>query len=365
MSPERRILPSQASPELARAAFLRWKEDLVTTKGAGGYRRVRRPDSPYAEVDSTVSEGIAYGMILAAVHDDQPLFDDLWRYTQLWANEHGLMHWYIDAAGSKPLGRGGATDSDEDIAWALLLAHRKWGAGACGAYLDLAKAQIHAVWTHEIDHSRDGLLMPGDMWDKPGLFNPSYFAPSQYRIFGRMTGNVEGWGRVVDTGYRILRACRRTAFGNERNSLVPAWCLDDGTPEEPFPYGPRHHQYDSARTPYRIAQDWIWHDEPRALEYCREAAAFFSHLGASGITDGFHLDGRPYPDPDSRVPTDSAVFVGCAAAAASCDPTYSGFLDHCWDRLSSGTLLTRSRYYNLSWTALTLAFLSGAMVEAD
>jgi hypothetical protein len=32
--------------------------------------------------------------------------------------------------------------------------------------------------------------------------------------------------------------------------------------------------------------------------------------------------------------------------------------------VATGTLTTRSRYYNLSWTALTLAMLSGDMTEA-
>ena len=354
-----------ASPAISRSSYGSWKSELVTDRGANGFRRVRRPDSPYAQPDSTVSEGIAYGMILAVVHDDQDLFDDFWKYSQHWANEHGLMHWYIDAEGSKPLGEGGATDSDEDIAWALLHAAERWGgSGSIGEpYADAARRQIDAVWKHEIDHSREGLLMPGDKWTIPGLFNPSYFAPSQYRVFGNATGNQEGWNQVVETGYRILSRCQDARFGNASNGLVPAWCLDDGTPHVPFPYGPVHHQYDSARTPYRIAQDWIWHREPRALDYCRKAAGFFAAMPESEFVDGWDLDGTPRPDADSNRPTESAVFVGCAAVAASCDPDLAAFAARCSERLATGTLTTRSRYYNLSWTALALAMLSGGMTE--
>jgi endo-1,4-beta-D-glucanase Y len=354
-----------ATREAAMRAYSDWKTELVTDRGAAGFRRVRRPDSPYAQVDSTVSEGIAYGMILAVVHDDQALFDDLWKYSQHWANENGLMHWYIDAEGSKPLGEGGATDSDEDIAWALLHAERRWGgSGTIGeTYAHAAKRQIEAVWRHEVDHSRDGLLMPGDKWTMPGFFNPSYFAPSQYRVFGKATGNVEGWGRVVETGYRVLSLCQNPSSGNASNGLVPAWCLDDGTPQIPFPYGPTHHQYDSARTPYRIAQDWLWHSEPRALGYCQKASAFFASLAETEFVDGFELDGSLRPDADSKSPTESAVFVGCAAVGASCDPAFAEITANWTRRVATGTLTTRSRYYNLSWTALTLAMLSGAMTE--
>ena len=59
----------------ARAAYAKWKTDLVTSDGAGGFLRVRRPNSAGAEVNSTVSEGIAYGMLLAVYVDDQPVFD--------------------------------------------------------------------------------------------------------------------------------------------------------------------------------------------------------------------------------------------------------------------------------------------------
>ena len=344
-----------------------WKFELVTDRGANGFRRVRRPDSPYAQIDSTVSEGIAYGMILAVVHDDQELFDDFWKYSQHWANPNGLMHWYIDAEGTKPLGEGGATDSDEDIAWALLKADLKWGgSGSIGKpYAQAAADQIRAVWTHEIDHSRQELVMPGDQWKLPGLFNPSYFAPNQYRIFGRVTGNLEGWNRVLETGYRVLELCQNPISGNPGNGLVPAWCLDDGRPQCPFPYGPIHHQYDSARTPYRLAQDAAWHDEPRAVEYCRKAVDFFSGLDPSEFVDGFELDGTPCPDADSKHPTESAVFVGCAAVAAKQIPDQKAFLETCTARLVTGKLLTRSRYYNLSWTALNLAMLSGLMTEVE
>ena len=57
------------------------KTDIVTGDGAGGFLRVRRPNSSGAVVNSTVSEGIAYGMLLAVYADDQPTFDKLWRYS--------------------------------------------------------------------------------------------------------------------------------------------------------------------------------------------------------------------------------------------------------------------------------------------
>src|SRR5262245_60541816 len=124
-------------------AFERWKNELVTSDGAGGHLRVIRPNTPDGQKNSTVSEGIAYGMMLGVMLDDQTLFDELWKYSQLWANEKGLMKWYIDPTGSRALGDGAATDADEDIAWALVMAARKWKSSSSlsAPYLDLAKNQ--------------------------------------------------------------------------------------------------------------------------------------------------------------------------------------------------------------------------------
>lgn len=351
-----------ASPAVASELYLLWKRTLLTENGARGHLRVRRPDSPGAATDSTVSEGIAYGMILAATFDDRETFDALWAYSQEWLDRNGLMHWYIDPSGTKALGEGAATDSDEDIAWALLLAHDRWDVpGGPGRYIDLAKEQIDRVWRHEVDQDRSCLLMPGDQWTLPGIFNPSYFAPNQYRDFGVATGNTEGWQRVIDTGYAILERCRHHGGGNHGNGLVPAWCLEDGSPVAPFAGAPLHHQYDSARTPYRMGQDWIWHREPRAKAYLDRALGFLVSKGVHGIADGYHLDGSDFPDPDSRFPHRSAVFTGCAAVGALGDPAWEAFASEAASVLATGTWTTRSLYYNLSWSALCLAMLSGTM----
>lgn len=355
-------LPRPGEPPTAQALYFRWKSTLLTETGARGHLRVRRPDSPGAATDSTVSEGIAYGMILAATFGDRETFDALWAYSQEWLDGNGLMHWYIDPTGTKVLGEGAATDSDEDMAWALLLAHDLWDApGGTSHYLELARTQIDRIWRHEVDHDRDGLLMPGDQWTTPGIFNPSYFAPNQYRDFASATGNHDGWNRVIDTGYAILERSAKRTSGQAPNGLVPAWCLEDGSPVAPFPGAPLHHQYDSARTPYRIGQDRLWHGDPRADAYLEAVIPFLASKGVHGIVDGYQLDGTECPDPDSRFPTRSAVFTGCAAVGALGFPTYQRFVSESAAALATGTWTTRSLYYNLSWSVLCLAMVSGLL----
>ena len=182
--------PAGATTADAAAAYQKWKTDLLTSDGAGGFLRVRRPNSSSAEVNSSVSEGIAYGMLLAVYADDQPTFDKLWQYAKLWPDSNGLMNWYINAAGTQVLGTGGATDADEDMAFALIMADARWkGRGSLTTnYIDLAKTQIGLIWAHEVDHSRNDVLMAGDQFADGSVINISYFAPAFYRVFGRVTG---------------------------------------------------------------------------------------------------------------------------------------------------------------------------------
>jgi hypothetical protein len=358
--------PSQANPDDVLCAFQAWRQEIITADGARGFLRARRPDTPDGVANSTVSEGIAYGMIIAVMLDEQALFDDLYRYSRCFENKSGLMDWYIAPDGSRALGVGAATDSDEDIAWALVMAHRQWGGSGALAepYSACAERQIERVWQTEVDHERfPDMLLPGDDWRGRNVFNPSYFAPHQYRIFAEVSGN-SGWLRVIDRGYEIVQASLNDVSGNRENGLVPAWCNAQGTPVEAFPGALTNYQYDSARLPFRILQDYARSRDPRAHDYLSRVSAFFAGVGAEQIVDGYTLRGEPAPDPRAARPNPgSAVFVGAAAVGAMHDPRYQRFIDAAYARVRGGTLLARSRYYNHSWTVLSLLMLTGNLLD--
>jgi endo-1,4-beta-D-glucanase Y len=239
------LAPAGARVADAQAAYAKWKTDLLISDGAGGFLRVRRPNSAGAEVNSTVSEGIAYGMLVAVYMNDQPTFDKLWQYSQRWLDANGLMNWYINAAGTTPLGTGAATDSDEDMAFALLLADKRWGGAGTLAqtYLASATHQIDLIWQFEVDHTRADVLTPGDAFGGGAIINISYFAPAFYRAFGRATSQTANWNRVVESTYTVLAQTLNTANGNATNGLIPAWSTSAGVPQAPAGL-PIHHQLD-------------------------------------------------------------------------------------------------------------------------
>jgi endo-1,4-beta-D-glucanase Y len=350
-----------------RRAFEAWKQEIVTADGAGGFLRARRPDTPDGVANSTVSEGIAYGMMIAVQMNEQSLFDGFWQYALLWLNERGLMDWYIAPDGSRRLATGAASDADEDMAWALVMADRQWdGRGTLGeSYASHAARLIDNIYKYEVDHAAlPDLFLPGDDWRGQDVFNPSYFAPNQYKLFAELDTLPDAWLRVVNVGYETLSRSLNEHNANADNGLVPAWCTSTGAPVETFPGALTNYQYDSARTPFRLAQDWAFRRDERAKTYLAKVSAFFAGVGAEHIVDGYSLAGTPAPDPRSQLPNPgSAVFVGCAAVGAMHDARHQAFIDQAYARVRSGQLLARSRYYNLSWTVLSLLMLTGNFVE--
>jgi hypothetical protein len=354
-----------------RAAYDKWKLDTVTSAGAGGFRRVKRTQSDFTgptglELESTVSEGIGYGMLAAVYMGDQALFDDLWKYEQLWAapTTTGLMDWYINAAGNKVLGLGPATDADEDMAFALVMASRQWGGQGSLAsnYLDVAKDLITKIWNNEIYQSK--LLRPGN-WGDWSTVNISYFAPAYYRVFDVVdTDPSHDWPAVIATAYDTITNSLNAANKNQSNGLVPAWSTSDGAPNGgalgPGLTAPTNYQYDSCRTPFRIALDWCWFGDMRAHDYVAKTSAFFSGVGAANIVDGYGLDGAPMPQHAGQR---SAAFIGPAGVGAMTSGTYQTLLNQSYATVAAGGALAGGAYYEESWTVMSLLMMTGNFLD--
>jgi len=356
------------------AAYAKWKTDTVVSAGTGMRRIQRTPSDPvnmYTPAMSTVSEGIAYGMLIAVymgAKDDQMLFDDLWRYSQAHLNANGLMHWGIASNGTTITGQGGATDADEDIAFALVMADKQWGSAGTLNYLNLAKTQINNIWLHEIVDSK--LAGPGDSWGPTNLWaniNISYFAPAFYRVFKQVDPGHD-WDAVIKTTYDIIIQSLTTTNGNLNNGLVPAWCASSNNMVSGSQAGPFHYQYDSCRTPFRIALDWCWFGETRARDYLMKTSNFFSGIGAANIVDGYELTGakKVQFSPATGTPTiaqQSASFLGPAGVGAMVGATYQTFINETYTRVATMQANVGGAYYDESWAVMSLLMMTGNMLN--
>jgi len=360
--------PTGASVADATAAYAKWKSDLVVSDGARGFLRVRRPNSSGAVVDSSNSEGIGYGMLLAVYANDQNTFDNLWKYEQLFPDNHGLMNWYISPDGNTVLGSGAATDADEDMAFALVMADKRWGGqgSLSTTYLAAAKTLIGLIWQYEVDASRNHVLTSGDQSDG-SVINISYFAPAYYRAFGRVTNAAANWTLVIDTSYTVISATLNAQNGNTQNGLVPAWSTPAGVPMTPPGTSmPLYHQLDSCRTPFRLGEDYCWNAEPRALTYLQKITGFYASVGVANMVDGYDLNGTPHPQFVTTGGPRAASFVGPAAVGAmATGTTYVKLRDDAYASVATLTDLAGSTYYQESWTALSLQMMTGLLQDLE
>jgi endo-1,4-beta-D-glucanase Y len=381
------IYPTAYRNEDVQAVYTAWKADLVTNQGVGtnctSCFRVRRPAEPGLQVNSTVSEGIGYGMIIAVYMNDQPLFDGLWRYAlaHTWGSTTGstlLMNWYIAADGNVASttnggqdGSGAATDADEDIAWALIMADRQWGGqgSLTKTYLAYAQQLLGDIWKYETINYQ--LPRNGSTWGDDNCLNISYFAPAYYRVFASV-GNEQRWlSNVVPYVYQIVSQSLNAANGNQTDGLVPAFSTNMGATANCGLYSaaqPHNYQYDSCRTPFRIGLDACMNNDSNAASYVAKTSSFFSSQGgASKIVDGYQLNGTPSPQfPGGTYKGLSAAFIGPAGVGAmhtQAGQNYQSFVDDVYGLVRQNNMWTGGQYYDESWTMMSMLMMSGNFLD--
>jgi len=326
-----------------QAAYNQWKSSFVTSNGAGGFLRVQR-DS--ANQNDTVSEGIGYGMLAAVYMGDEPTFDGLFCYARSHFDAKGLMNWHLTSGGAIASGgAGSATDGDEDMIWSLLMASDQWsngGANCAGTnvnYLAAAKTMIDAMFFGQ-NFGPDGLIGDGDGSGTPSMTHPDYFSPAYFRVFQRASG--DDFTQIIDKGYTVLAQ----VSGN--NGLVP-----DTTNEQYALLG--NYGYDACRTPWRIAMDYCFNNEPRAKTYLMKIGPFFSGVGAANIGDGYA------PSGSQTSGNKNMAFIGPAGVAGMAG--YQTLLDGAFNFGANNPGGGNAAYFPQSLRVVTMLMMSGNFLD--
>jgi len=299
------IAATNKSSQDAKNNYDIWKTNFV--EDCANQRKRIKFDNP----SQTVSEGIGYGMLLSVYMTDKTLFDGLWLYYKDNRNSNGVMNWRINGCSGVD-GANGATDAELDVAFALIVADYQWGSTANINYKTDAKTLIAAVKAHEIE-ANTFVLKPGDQFGGSQITNPSYFSPAYYRAFGTFTNDVTFWNQVAAKSYAIIN--NNLTVNNAVGGLVSDWCTESGAYSSQaggYNNAGKSYTYDAARTPWRIAVDYLWHGNADAKTYSKKSSDFVRiNLGGSAnIKDGYNQDGS------LRGQWHNATFVGAFACAA-------------------------------------------------
>ncbi|MFA6183972.1 MAG: glycosyl hydrolase family 8 [Parcubacteria group bacterium] len=231
------------------------------------------------EKNRVVSESQSYMMLIAVLSDDRKTFDKTWNWTKnnLQVRKNDKLFSWLWKNG-KVSDTNSATDADQDIAYALYLANKKWGEGL---YLDDARKIISDIWKVETKEIKGVRYIGAGNWavnDASGIIiNPSYFAPYQYRVFAQIDP-VHDWISLVDSSYKALNHC------TSATGLAQDWCKIDNSGKviKNFKMDKKDnsvYSYDALRVPYRIAMDYYSSNDMRALEYLKKNKIFIEDWG--------------------------------------------------------------------------------------
>jgi endo-1,4-beta-D-glucanase Y len=339
------LMASNKSSDDALAAYTTWKTNFVESCTDGSYR------VKFDTTSQTVSEGIAYGMLLAAYSADQTLFDGFWLYYKNNMNSNGVMNWKINGCDGT-LGYNGATDADLDAAFALIVADYQWGSTGTVDYKTNATTLITAIKTYEVESSTY-VLKPGDQFGGSSLTNPSYFSPGYYRTFGTYTNDATFWNNVADSCYTVINnnLTENSAVGG----LVSDWCMSTGaysSDASGYTNQGQRYSYDAARTPWRIAVDYAFYGTSEAGVYAKKCSDFVRETlgGTANIKDGYYQNGTLSGE------WHNATFVGAFACAAMAGENQT-HLDSSYSDLRD--LSEPYSYYNQTLKTLYLFLLNG------
>jgi endo-1,4-beta-D-glucanase Y len=337
-------------------AVPQYLRDLFPTNVAGSARIKFDNDS------FTVSEGIGYGMLNAYFMSDWDAFNRLWTYHKAFrpdANNY-LMIWKVYSFYQSV--SGSATDADMDVATALLLAYEQFP--TLTAYKDDALQIANQIYNTEIKW-QDGsmLILPGDAgWSTS--FNPSYFSPVALRLFAKHDPS-HPWADVLEKNYNWIYNINAAGFG-----LWPDWVNQAGVPTKPENSSTNSvlfawYSYESYRTPWRLAWDYAWFGDARALNMLNRATAFISAAeplalgGVSNVKERYQYAG----DQKYGVGGSGAKAALCAVALA--DPANAAWLADCTPKVSTTPILApvKRDYFNPILQVMYSQLLNGLYVR--
>jgi endoglucanase len=380
-------------PDAAKIA--RMREDTARVAGRQFLDEYVEPDGRVVRRDEggdVVSEGQAYGMLIAVAVGDETRFRSIWEWTKSNLRRgDGLLAWRW--ADNKVTGVNSAADADLDAARSLVLAGRRFNAPELtedGRRLGVAilETETVAVGTGVAPPSDvnppgtwvagSGRILVGGNWARtpPYVVNPGYFSPrAEWELFkASADGGSTGSARILRfLGWQLSPRAERETFEPTPDRrwlditraqrvlgwqlvgpgmLPPDWATvsqaGHAVPTGPVTGGPIHFGLDAARLPVRFAESCDRED--RAL-----AGAMRPLLTAPGEVPALrNLNGSAASDWQHPV----------ALIAAAATEQGAGNPDGTVERLDAAARLEQRSptYYGAAWVALGRIMLTTSLL---
>jgi len=391
------IIPSNGSINAtnSRSIYNNWKSNYVDTWTNAGedFGRVKWESGPFWDPciarsegpNVTASEGVGYGMLLAAYNNDKDLFDRLLNFMELVMDinnpSHGLMPWLVwgidDPANGKSFGtpicqtdasRSGvnpATDGDMDMALALIKASSNgWTRSGGNSYDQVAQRILGILMDDFVEFCNINTGSSTSEW----IFSPypvggcntprrthniSYYAPGFFRVFADFTGD-NNWDNLAEATYNHINRVKTVKGGD----LVANFSKADGNNSEDHGTDNHNYGYDAARVPWRIATDYVWNGTGRAQQTFLDDVnyTFLGPISAAQVGDGYLVGATNSAYSNNNSPAFYGGFA-CGLMAQTNNAYNRGKLNQFASRVKNTA--ASSGYFNYTLTALYALLLSG------
>jgi len=319
----------------------------------GFLAKYAHPDGRVVRLDQggdTVSEGQAYGMLLAEVAGDDAAFRRIWG----WTHDHlrrrnGLFAFHANTAG-KVVSQQAASDADLLIAWALLRYRGPSAASMHGAGRQVAAA----ILAHEVTTGPGGTpILAAGPWatGRPASLDPSYWSLQALHGIAQATGAPQ-WRRLAARTVALMRQ-----LTGDGRLLPPDWAELTGTGvlrPEPAPDGSQP-QTQYGLDAQRVVVWFAASCDPQARAL---AARWWPLLRSGGHAQALAL--RPDGTVLNGTPSVLPLVAAAAAAKAAGDRGASQRLL----RQAAAAQRSHPTYYGGAWQALGSALLSGGSLGA-
>jgi endoglucanase len=335
-SPSASESAASPSPSVVAAAD-RFLSRYVTSDG-----RVIRHD----QGGDIVSEGQAYGMLIAELAGRPSLVNTIWSWTAAHLQRSdGLLKYHATGTGQIE-DANPAADADALAAYALLRY-----SGADQARLRAAGRRIaDAVLAHESVTSGGAVVVAAGTWathTTPTTVNPSYLMPGVFSALAKLTGD-DRWQRAASTSITLVRGLTADGrqlptdwAGFQDGRLMPSAAPDGSAPVQ---YG-----LDAARLP-------LWFGSACSPDARQLAARWWTGSLARADRSSY-LALAPNGAPRNRATNPVPLLAGAAGAAAAGDAEASSKLR---TRAARQAQVVPT-YYGDAWLALGGALLDGSL----
>lgn len=313
------------------------------------------------------TEGLSYGMMIAAQMNRKAEFDALWNWSKTYLYHDspthpsfGFFSWEAKTNGAV-LSEAVAPDGESYYVMALYFAANRWGNGP-GIYnykeqadALLANMRHRAPIRGPIFSSRRNtnlnltvtagalfnqehkMVLFSPSSERGAFTDPSYHLPAFYELWAR-------WGPPDDKDFWLAAATASRDFfpraANPATGLAPDYANFDGTPvTNSWNRGAANFRFDAFRTAGNWSVDWSWWGKDvRERELSDRLQAFFEGRGMDRYGCQFTLDGQQL---DARH-AQGLVAVNAVAGLAAADPRSKKFAEALWNTPTPDGL---ERYY--------------------